>query len=153
MHRLLLPILWFAAPPLLAQEANHACASVGEPAARLACYDKAFPPPPEVIEAAAAKAQADFGLGESRGSSLRNPGQTAEQAEPERIESRVVKVDYVGSAQRSFTLENGQVWTQTESRSGGHVQAGATVQVRKVILGGYQLILPNGVALRVRRTR
>jgi uncharacterized cupin superfamily protein len=53
---------------------------------------------------------------------------------------------------RSFNLENGQVWMQAESRSTGHVQAGDAVQVRKGLLGVYQLVMPNGVTLRVRRT-
>lgn len=152
MRCLLLPLLWLIAPPLAAQQATHSCANVAEPAARLACYDRAFPPPPEVIEAATEKAQADFGLDKPRGS-LRNPGQTDEQADPERIESRVAKVGHVREGQRIFTLENGQVWTQTDSRGGGHVQAGDVVQVRKGILSGYLLAMPNGVAVRVRRTR
>lgn len=150
MRCLLLSLLGLFAPPLAAQQASHACASVAEPAARLACYDKTFPPPPEVIEAATEKAQADFGLNKPR-DPLRNPGQSVEQADPGRIESRVTKVDHGG--QRSFHLENGQIWTQADSISSGHMQAGDTVQVRKGILGGYLLVMPNGVALRVRRTR
>ncbi|MCD9027519.1 type VI secretion protein [Luteimonas sp. BDR2-5] len=152
MRRLSLLLLWWFALPLAAQQASHGCASVAEPAARLACYDEAFPPPPEVIEAATERAQADFGLNTPRGS-LRNPGQTVEQADPERIESRVVRVDHDRGGQRSFALENGQVWAQTESRSGGHVQSGDVVQLRKGTLGSYQLVMPNGVVLRVRRVR
>lgn len=144
--------LCFLALPLAAQPGSHPCASVVGASARLACYDRAFPPPPEVIEAAAEKAQADFGL-DRPGNELLDPGQTAGQADPERIESRVVKVDQVGGGQRRFSLENGQDWTQTDSRSGGHVQAGDVVQVRKAIFAGYHLVMPNGVIVRVRRTR
>lgn len=150
--RCLLPMfLWLLALPVAAQQASHACANVGEPAARLACYDQAFPPPPEVIEAATEQAQADFGFNKPR-DTLLNPGQAVEQADPERIESRVAKVAH-NNGQRVFTLENGQVWTQAESRSSGHVQAGEVVQVRKGMLGTYMLVMPNGVTLRVRRTR
>lgn len=148
----LLLLLWLAALPLAAQQPTHDCAGVAEPAARLACYDRAFPPPPEVNEVAAAKAQGEFGLDKPR-ESLRNPGQTVEQADPDRIESRVVKVDYAHNGQRSFSLENGQVWRQTESRSTGHVRAGDTVQVRKALLGSYMLMTPDGVGLRVSRAR
>ncbi|TWT21165.1 hypothetical protein FQY83_07315 [Luteimonas marina] len=144
-------ILLLLALPAAAQQPTHACASEAQAAARLACYDKAFPPPPEVIEAATEQAQADFGLNKPR-DPLLNPGQTVEQADPERIESRVAKVDHY-NGQRVFRLENGQVWTQAESRGSGHVQAGEVVQVRKGLLGTYMLIMPNGVALRVRRTR
>lgn len=150
MRRALLSLVCLIALPLAAQQSTHDCANVPDPAARLACYDKAFPPPREVVEAAEEKARADFGLSPSR-DSLRNPGQTAEQADPERIESRVIKVDHGGA--RSFHLENGQVWTQTDGRSLGHAQAGDVVQVRKAILSGYQLIMPNGISVRVRRTR
>lgn len=150
--RCLLPmILLLLALPVAAQQPTHACASEAQAAARLACYDKAFPPPPDVIEAATEQAQADFGLSQPR-DTLRNPGQTVEQADPQRIESRVTKVDHY-NGQRVFSLENGQVWTQAESRSSGHVQDGDVVQVRKALMGTYMLIMPNGVALRVRRTR
>lgn len=152
MRILLLPLLWLFVPPAAAQQTSHACAGVAEAAARLACYDNEFPPAPEVIAAATEKSQADFGLAKPRGS-LRNPDQTVEQADPERIESRLTKVVHGGGGQRTFHLENGQVWTQTESRSSGHVQTGDGVQVRKAMLGGYQLVMPSGVAVRVRRTR
>ncbi len=152
MRCLVLSFFWLFAQPLAAQQITHACSSVAQPAARLACYDKAFPPPPEVIEAATEKAQAGFGLNQPR-EPLRNPGQTVEQVDPERIESQVMKVDHGRDGQRIFTLENGQVWTQTESRSSGHVQAGDAVQVRKALMGGYHLVMPNGVVVRVRRVR
>ncbi len=151
--RCLLPsVLLFVALPLAAQPDTHACAKVADPAARLACYDSAFPPPPDVIAAATEKAQADFGLDRPR-DGLLNPGQTREQADPERIESKVARVGAGRDGQRIFTLENGQVWTQTDSRAGGHLQVGDAVQVRKAMLAGYQLVMPNGVIVRVRRTR
>lgn len=151
MRCLSISLLWMFASPVAAHQATHACASVAEPASRLACYDAAFPPAPEVLEAAEELVQADFGLNKRR-EPLRNPGQTVEQADPEHIESRVTKVDY-GSSGRSFHLENGQIWSQTESRSGGHVKSGDTVQVRKGLLGSYMLVTAKGVSLRVRRAR
>ena len=151
MRCFMFPLLCLFALPLSAQgTGSHACASVAGAAARLACYDKAFPPPVEVIEAETEKAEAEFGLNRPR-DTLLNPGQTLEQADPERIESRVTSVTQGG--QRSFHLENGQVWTQTDARSIGHVKVGDVVQVRRAVLGGYQLVMPNGVSLRVRRAR
>ncbi len=152
IRRLLSLLPYLLAPSLAAQPVLHTCASVAEPAARLACYDKAFPPPPAVHAAAAEKAQADFGLNKSR-EPLLNPGQTPEEAAPERIDSRVTKVEYGRGGQRSFTLESGQIWTQAESRSSGHVQAGESVQLRKGLMGRYMLVTPAGVRLGVRRTR
>jgi hypothetical protein len=150
MRYCLLALLLLFALPLFAQQAPHACAEVADPAARLACYDKAFPPLPGVMEAAAEKAKADFGLHTSR-ESLRSSAPGA-QPDQEQIEARVDKVDH-GAGQRSFQLENGQVWMQVEARSSGHVGVGDTVQVRKGVLGGFQLITPQGIALRVRRMR
>lgn len=152
MRRILPLLMWLFALPLAAQQPTHPCAGVVEPAARLACYDGAFPPPPEVGEAAAQRAHADFGLVRQH-DSLRNPGQMTGQSDPERIESRVAKVNHASGGQRGFHLENGQVWTQTESSSLGHVRAGDLVQVRKGLVGGYQLVTLGGVALRVRRAR
>lgn len=152
MRYLSLPLLCLSAPVLAVPTATHACANVAVPSARLACYDKAFPPPPAVNEAAAENARADFGLNRPR-ESLLNPGQTREQAAPEHIEARVTKVEYGRGGQRGFILENGQTWTQTESRSSGQVQSGDTVQVRKGLLSGYVLVTPGGVQLSVRRTR
>lgn len=152
MRGLMVLMLWMPVLPLAAQQSAHPCASVAGAAARLACYDAAYPPSPDVIEAAAAQAQAEFGF-DRPAEPLRTPGLTAEQTAPDRIESQVTRVDHAGNGQRSFTLENGQVWTQTESRSNGHVRAGQTVQLRKGVLGAYQLVTSDGVFLRVRRAR
>lgn len=150
---LLLLLLQGVPAALFAQGgAGHPCAAIASPLDRLACYDKAFPPPLHVIEAAAKRAQADFGLKDSR-ESMRNPGQEAAQADPESINSRVAKVDYGRNGQRSIELENGQVWTLTEAGSSGHVRTGDDVQVRKGMLAGYVLVTPGGVTLRVRRLR
>ncbi|MFT4256730.1 MAG: hypothetical protein QM599_07225 [Pseudoxanthomonas sp.] len=153
VRRLPLPWLLLAAAPtaFAAAEAAHPCATVADPAARLACYDKAFPPPPAVHEAATKKAVQEFGL-EKQAAPLFNPGQTREDADPERIESRVAKVDYAGGT-RTISLENGQVWTLAEANSRGPLKAGDAVHVRKGLLGSYLLVTPAGVGLRVRRVR
>lgn len=152
-HVPILLLLLGAPMAVLAQAVPaHPCAAIALPSERLACYDKAFPPPLHVLQAANEKAQADFGLNTPR-EVLRNPGQQAGQANPESVTSRVAKVDYGRSGQRSFQLENGQVWGLTEASSTGHVQAGDNVQVRKAMLAGYVLVTPSGVVLRVRRLR
>lgn len=152
MRCIFLPMLWLFASPLAAQPVTHACAAVPEPAARLACYDEVFPLSAEVRAASTEKAKAHFGLMPSQ-DRLRNSRQAGEEGEPERIEGRVTKVDHGHDGQRIFTLENGQVWAQTEARSSGHVQVGQAVQVKKAVLGGYHLVMANGVVVRVRRTR
>ena len=152
MRRIPLSILWLIALPVAAQEAAHSCARVADPVARLTCYDTAFPLSAEVVEAGKQEAQAGFGLIRPRDSS-RESRHALETAVPERLESRVIHVDPGRSGQRTVTLENGQIWTQTEAHSSGNVQVGDVVQVRKGALGAYQLVTAAGVHLRVRRTR
>jgi hypothetical protein len=141
-----------AAAPLAAQQPGHACAMRSDPTARLACYDRAFPPPPEVREAARQQAEAGFGLEPAKvGQDGSEPVAGAKDADS--MQARVERVDYHGGGLRVFVLGNGQSWIQTDSRGTGHVQPGDQVQVRKGLVGGYLLVMPNGVSLRVKRTR
>ncbi len=152
MRTVLTTILVFAAAPLAAQPAGHACAMQPDPTARLACYDRAFPPPPEVQEAARQQAEAGFGLGSAKArQDVSEPVAVGEDADS--MQARVERVDYHGGGLRVFVLENGQSWMQTDSRSMGHVQPGDQVLVRKGLMGGYLLVMPNGVAVRVKRLR
>lgn len=134
-----------------AAEPGHPCAASPHPATRLACYDRAFPPAPEVRDAAAAQAVQEFGLARPA-EPLRNPGQTSEEADPDRIEARVTHVDHGGGGRRTVTLENGQRWS-LEAGSMGPIAAGDTVQLRKGALGSYLLRTQSGVNLRARRQR
>lgn len=135
----------------LAQE-MHPCAMVAEPAQRLACYDKAFPPSPAVHEAATEKAKSNFGL-EKPAEPLLNPGQTREDSGPEKIESRVARVEYGRGGGRTIMLENGQVWALTEGTGRGPTAEGDVVTVRKGLMGSDLLFTSAGVGLRVRRVR
>lgn len=152
MRWMALPIMWLLAFPLAAQAATHPCAQLAGPVARLACYDAAFPLAADVVEAEAQQAQAAFGLNKTQ-PPQRGGDDRSERADSDGFEGRVIKVDHGQGGLRSFRFENGQVWTQTEARSSGHVQDGQIVQLRKGILGSYQLVTPAGVMLRVRRTR
>lgn len=144
---LLLAFLSLLPPVSLAQQASHPCATVPDPDERLACYDKAFPPPQETIEAAKEQARSRFGL------DFLKPKQASATPAPDQIEGKVVRVDSISGGLRRFTLDNGQVWTQTDDDNRGHLREGETVRIRKAILGGYHLVMPNGIVVRVRRTR
>lgn len=144
-------ILACAIPGSLAAQGSHPCATVIDPARRLACYDEAFPPPPAAREAAARKARDEFGLDKEK--SLRSPNQSPDEADPERIESRVSNVDYGNGGRRTITLENGQVWTLAQATSAGHMNVGDAIVVRKGLMGNYLMVTPAGVGLRVRRVR
>ncbi len=151
-RRIFFFLLWLELPSFaFAAESSHPCASVAGPETRLACYDKAFPPPAEVHEAAAKKAVDDFGLGE-RPAVLRNLGQAPEVVDPDSIAARVVEVDY-GGGRRRIVLDNGQAWMLAESASAGPLRQGDDVRIRKGLMGGFLLTTPAGVSLRVKRAR
>ncbi|MDR6991561.1 hypothetical protein [Luteimonas sp. 3794] len=152
MRCVALLLMWLLISPLAAQEPAHPCARLAGPAARLACYDAAFPLSAEVVETEARQVQAAFGLNGPQ-APLRSTDDGADGSASDGFEGRVVKVDYGPGGLRSFRFENGQVWIQTEARGSGHVQDGQIVQLRKGILGSYQLVTPAGVVLRVRRSR
>ncbi|MGA9333503.1 MAG: hypothetical protein WBV39_04430 [Rudaea sp.] len=151
MQRRIFALCLFAFVESVSAQASHPCAQVVQPQARLACYDKAFPPPKEIHEAAVKQATADFGLNKPV-EQLRNPGQSAAEVVPDRIESKVASIDWISDSSRSITLANGQVWIQTESNV-APMREGDTVTVRKGLLGSYFLITQAGVRLRVRRSR
>lgn len=132
---------------------DHPCASTSDPAERLACYDRAFPPPPEVRQAAAARAVEDFGLpqGSRATAPLRNPGQPAHEVEPDRIEAGISRVETAGG-QRWLTLDNGQRWTVPAGATGA-LSAGDVVRITRGALGGHMLRTQGGVSLRARRVR
>ena len=150
-RRTLFLLLCLGAPSFAsAAGPGHPCASVVDPGARLACYDKAFPPPAEVHQAAARKGADDFGLEGSI--ARRNQARSSEAADPDSIAARVVQVDY-GGGRRRIVLDNGQAWMLAESASAGPLRQGDDVRIRKGLMGGYLLTTPAGVSLRVRRTR
>ncbi|WP_166816016.1 hypothetical protein [Luteimonas yindakuii] len=151
----LLPLLLACAWPVVAPaqdtaDTGHVCASTVEPAQRLACYDRAFPPPPAVQQAAAARAVDAFGLPRAA-TPMRNPQQSAEDADPTAIDARVSGVDHAGG-RRTVTLDNGQRWS-VEGGVAGPLVAGDVVTIRKGALGSHLLRTPGGVSLRARRVR
>lgn len=123
---------------------------------RLACHDAAHPP---IVAGARplTRGQGTAGEPDTRhfglsGSMLAAQGLdcTCDRA-PEQIGAVVTDLSYRSAGQRVITLDNGQVWMQTESSGLGHVAVGDRVVVRKAALGSFLLITPARVSLRVRR--
>jgi hypothetical protein len=151
--------LFFVMPPVAAQSGvdapAHPCAAVVAPLERLACYDAAFPRPATAVAeskaAAEAQARQEFGLSERE----RRERDTTSLAEPipERLESTVTRLDFASNGARVITLDNGQVWQQSEVSSKGRLTVGDRVVVRNAALGSFMLVTPAKVALRVRRLR
>jgi hypothetical protein len=94
---------------------------------------------------------AEFGLSESQ-KRAQNP-ERAKDVSPESITAKVSQVGRQPTGGLLVTLENGQVWAQSESLSKARIAVGDEVTVRKATMGSYMLVAPNKVAMRVRRVR
>ncbi len=133
---------------------SHACAAVLEADARLACYDKAFPPSAgaqsETVDLEVRRKQAveNYGFSE-RQLFERNPEQG--KVDPDHIRATVKGVAERSRGERVVTLENGQVWMLTEGTSRGRLRSGDQVTIRNAALGTYMLVTPSGIALRAKR--
>lgn len=133
-------------------QSHHPCASVIDPAARLDCYDSAFPPSANALtrgEAARVQAVQDFGLAETQPQA--KAAERGQASTPDRIEAGVVKVREHANRRRVVTLDNGQVWVLTENTLRGSIKRGDRVVVRNAALGSFMLITTAGVPLRARR--
>lgn len=136
----LVPII--AAPAALAQTDLMgrvvACAGLEDEAKRHACFDVLTP--------------------ELRGQGVRAFGETkkaeASPAEPDRISLKVGAIDRGGDGLMSFTMENGQVWKQSDTRQlGGYGQGPWTAEIRKGMLGSYALSINGAASVKVKRVK
>lgn len=161
------------------QDSLESCARISDDARRLACYDglagrvmqgtavAAAPSPapataPEIATApatapAAADAPpvaatpvavdrvADFGLSD----------QARKEREPEKwvesITARVTNVGQTASDRYVITLDNGQVWVQSETNTRAILAPGDTVTIKRAALGSFKLSGPRSVFWRVKR--
>lgn len=122
------------------EDTQHACASVRDDGDRLACYDDAFGKP------ASAKSPDQFGLPPEK------PSPSA-PAEPTTITAAVTKLDRLRDGKFVVTLDNGQVWSQSEINSQADVRVGDSVTVRRGALKSYLLVTKAGIATRVKRIK
>lgn len=150
------------------------CVRVEDLSARLACYDRAAgrgasgaapvapaavpaprmaAPPAEVRAPAPARAAdpvAQFGSESAptkQNDALTTPKlQQREEVDalPKQIEARVASVRQRPGGEQVLTLENGQVWQQTEARREPVFAAGDTVVIKRGMLGSFLLTLQKG---------
>lgn len=136
---------------------GHPCAAVADPAQRLLCYDRAFPPAPGArtgaadLDAKRKEAVENFGLN-PRQLFDRQP-EAARQVDTDRIDGVVADIVTRGSGERVVTLANGQAWLLTDITSRGRLGEGDRVVIRKAALGSYMLLTPSRVPLRAKRLR
>jgi hypothetical protein len=168
-------------PAALAAGDPRSCVAIADDAARLACYDRALgrsagpkpaqgaataPAAPATAAAAAATATAgaavvaaptvkdpvkDFGLTEEA-KQAKDPAKAAEAAAaPESITGRVVSLRWRKYGEFVVTLDNAQVWAQTEPMPSAVVKVGDTVTIKKALFGSYTLVTAGRSGTKVRR--
>jgi hypothetical protein len=168
-------VLGLAAAPAFAQEAPldriYACTSMTDGAARLACFDTAVATLKQA-DAAGGVAVVDrakivqaekeaFGLvaptltaiAESASSSATVGKTAAEKAKPlDRVSLKVKAVEKGADGRYRFTMEDGQVWRQTDDLKLPAVGKGPwTAEIRKAAIGTFLLKLDNRTAVRAKR--
>jgi hypothetical protein len=66
---------------------------------------------------------------------------------------RIASVSFKGSGETVMTLDNGQVWEETEHESHIPLHAGEEVTIKKGVLGAFYLSSPEVRGMRVKRVK
>ena len=125
-------VILLAAPAVPHAAGPHPCATVSDDAQRLACYDRTFGTPADPKP-------------------LPEPARAAEEP-PEKFTAVVSKIEWRNGV-FVVTLDNGQVWVQSERDSRIRIEAADAVTIRRASLGSHLLSGKQGIAARVRRMR
>ncbi len=120
----------------------HPCADIGPSEARLACYDKAFPPRAATPAAAKPEPMQRFGL---------PPERPPETAETSTLRAALRAVEYRPDGSRLFVLDNDQRWLETDTQRRGVIEAGDRIEIKRGSFGSFMLVTPARVGIRVRR--
>jgi hypothetical protein len=131
-----------------AEDAQHPCAQVRDDTDRLACYDQAFGKP-----AAATSAASHERFGFTEKELARNTGQSATSGAPESVTAAIKSLDRRYDGKFVVTLDNAQVWAQSEFNSQADVEIGDSVTVRRAAFGSYLLVTKAGIGTRVKRVK
>ena len=116
------------------------CAEIASDFDRLACFDRMFPH-------AVATPEATFGAEQMP--RVEPPRVEAEQ--PRNLQSWLTAIDQRARGELTFTLANGQKWTQLESEPKKQYRTGDAVTIRRLSLGSYAITSATGVSSRVKR--
>ena len=149
-------------------EALARCAAIGEPTARLACYDVLAARPPSAAASAAtapaspALATAATGPAEAPAPratavpastpqrfGLNKAAPRAAPAEAASIEAVVASITQNRLGQSQVLLDNGQTWVSAEI--GLRIAAGDKVTVKRATFGSYMMLTSSRSSYRVRR--
>ena len=134
-----------------ADEVQHPCAHVRDDTDRLACYDQAFGKPPASAAATSPAPSEQFGFTEKE--MAHNTRQSAAPAAPDSVTAAIKSLDRRLDGKFVVTLDNTQVWAQSEFNSQADVQVGDAITVRRGALGSYLLVTKAGIGTRVKRVK
>jgi len=127
-----------------------ACRRIDDSSGRLACYDHVFPRAPAPSATDHPAVVGDFGLNQRQ---LVASGRVNKPEEVQNVAARVTDRRSNADGEFIVTLDNGQVWTQTELDTLAMPQAGEVVAIRRGLLGSFLLVTSHGVSTRVRRLK
>lgn len=78
-------------------------------------------------------------------------------AEPEpklaTLNASIIEIGKRARGERLFFLDNGQIWAETERKSGGNFRKGTAVEIRRGKFGGYRLFGRGNRGYRVERLK
>jgi len=139
------------------------CAALDDPAARLACFDAAFPRPPRAApphtmppNPAKAAVATEEPASDARKFGLSDAQKDAIDPKPAppplaATTAAVKTVRQLPSGYLLIGLDNDQVWQQTEIDPNVRLQPGDRVTIRRASLGSFLLVTPAHFSTRVRR--
>jgi hypothetical protein len=138
-----------------------ACAAESDAARRLACYDKemaALAQPPHAHATVSSPTPAaenivpadQFGLSQEQVRKLKAQEGTAE---PNELAAHITKISQFASGRVRITLDNAQVWEQTEEDFGFNPVVGATATITRGKVGGFWMAADKYRKARVKRIR
>lgn len=123
---------------VLCKEPLEKCSEIAAPVDRLACYDKYYPP---IVKGDVATV--GFGL----------TAKKDDKSEPVKVVAKVATFSTLRDGKRLITLDNGQIWRETELKPMVIIKKDMPVVVREAALGTFMLVINDKIPLRVKRVK
>ena len=118
-----------------------ACAGIEEAAKRHACFDGLTPE----LRGTNVKELTEKSFGSA---------EAAKPSTPDKVTLQVESVSRAANGLVTFTMENGQVWTQSENKQLGSYNKGPwTAEIRKAMGGSFLMQINGGGSIRVKRIK